>query len=108
MKLIYALIIVALISIPALGQQPAGPKEEPPVAAAPSEQQEFERAAAAAQTAQTEASAAQARLEAAQARVQSAILRALAKLKLDPDEYDARLVEGRLVFTKKQQKKEGP
>lgn len=133
-RLLTATIIALLVTLPALAQKryggqttqtmvdspgavqsagsvsverPAAPAQQQsagPIEAAPPAQAEFKAALAQADTARRDAEAAQARYETAQGRVQLAITRALAKLKLDPDDYDARLVDGLLVFVKKEKK----
>lgn len=83
------------------------PKQETPAVTA-EQQQVFAQAVSEAQSAQKDAEAAQARLEAAQAKLQATILRVMAKLKLDPDEWRAVLTkEGQLTFEKVPTDKEG-
>lgn len=105
-RTIYALLIISLFCLPAFGQQPAAPAAEQTVAATPAQQAEVMEALRQEQEAQAAAEAAVARRDTAKARREAVVLRAMAKHKLDPDEWDARLTDkGQLVFERKKAEK---
>lgn len=122
-----ALLLAAVFSPSFLAQQPTPPKAEPPVAPTSEQQQRFAAAQGEAELALKEWKAtgdradslpagssmsdriralgdivnAQRRYDLAGAELRFTVVYIMAKLKLDPDEYDARIADGRLVFTRK-------
>jgi hypothetical protein len=95
-KIFFSTVLMMILTVGAYGQTKA-PVDQSHKADEAS-QKEFEAAVVATQAAANAFATAQAQYEAANAKLMAAILRALARAKLSPDEYKAEIKEGKLTF----------